>query len=230
MAYSHKYLLYCIVTSDFKFVFMNELNNIIKPSLEMSHLRLVNHVQFYDEKDLIITAGNEGVYIFKFDYRGKYGAKLAGQVDPNGVYISIKLLEKTPVQERFLWVKGLKLNTKSKIIISWDWEIVGINQLSSKGQLISQFHNLVDAPGQQKTSVGPSPINTMDEKNSTPEKILDVIVFTDFRYFVTSTTLGNIYVFKYVTDGQVETQRRLIHTFDGHYKAVPSICSFEHRP
>lgn len=72
MAYSKKYLLYCIVTSDFKFVFMNELYNVIKPSLEMSHLRLVTHLHFYDEKDLLITAGNEGVYIFKFKYEGKY--------------------------------------------------------------------------------------------------------------------------------------------------------------
>ena len=60
--------MYCIVTSDFKFVFMNELHIVIKPPIEMSHIRLVTHVEFYDEKDLLITAGNEGVYIFKFNY------------------------------------------------------------------------------------------------------------------------------------------------------------------
>lgn len=60
--------MYCIVTSDFKFIFMNELYNIVKPAIEMKQIRLVNFVEFYDEKDLMITAGNEGVFIFKFDY------------------------------------------------------------------------------------------------------------------------------------------------------------------
>jgi hypothetical protein len=47
---------------------MNELYNIVKPAIEMKQIRLVNFVEFYDEKDLMITAGNEGVFIFKFDY------------------------------------------------------------------------------------------------------------------------------------------------------------------
>jgi hypothetical protein len=37
------------------------------------------------------------------------------------------------------------------------------------------------------------------------EKILDLLVFTEFRYFLTSTNEGNIYVWKYVTKGRVET-------------------------
>ena len=57
-----------IVTSDFKFVFMNDKNIVLTPFLDMSHLRLVNFVQFHDTKDLLITGGINGVFVFKFDY------------------------------------------------------------------------------------------------------------------------------------------------------------------
>lgn len=56
---------------------MNELNIVIKPHLDMSHLRLVNHVKFYDERDLLITGGINGVFVFNFDYKGKYSPALA---------------------------------------------------------------------------------------------------------------------------------------------------------
>lgn len=49
IAYSPKYRLYLIITSDFKFLFLNELNNIVEPPLDMSSIRLVNHAYFYDE-------------------------------------------------------------------------------------------------------------------------------------------------------------------------------------
>jgi len=62
------------------------------------------------------------------------------------------------------------------------------------------------------------------------EKILDVLVFTDYRYFLTSTSEGNIYVWKYVTSGKTETTRKLIHNLTGHYKSVSSICQFEKFP
>ena len=104
---------------------------------------------------------------------------MAASVDPKCDYIQIKLQEKQPVAAQFKWVKGLKLNYKSNLIITWGWYKVSMNHLSHQGGLISQFKNLVDRE----------------------EKILDVLVFSDYRYFVTSTTLGNIYVFKYITQG-----------------------------
>lgn len=48
VAFSHKYRLYLIVTSGFKMFFMNELYNIVS-TLDMSSIRLVNFVHFYDE-------------------------------------------------------------------------------------------------------------------------------------------------------------------------------------
>ena len=62
------------------------------------------------------------------------------------------------------------------------------------------------------------------------EMIMDVIVFTEFRYFLTATDEGNIYVWKYVQSGKVETSKRLIHTYTGHNKKVTSIQPMEKYP
>ena len=40
-------------------------------------IRLVNHAEFYDAKDLLITGGINGVFIFYFEYKSKYNPKLA---------------------------------------------------------------------------------------------------------------------------------------------------------
>jgi hypothetical protein len=34
----------------------------------MKIIRLVTQAHFYDEKDMLITGGIKGVFIFKFDY------------------------------------------------------------------------------------------------------------------------------------------------------------------
>jgi hypothetical protein len=58
----------------------------------MSMIRLVNHAEFYDAKDLLITGGINGVFIFHFEYKSKYNPKLAAQVDMKGRYININHL------------------------------------------------------------------------------------------------------------------------------------------
>lgn len=58
----------------------------------MSSIRLVSHAEFYDVKDLLITAGINGVFIFNFDYQSKYNPKLAAQVDMKGRYIKINII------------------------------------------------------------------------------------------------------------------------------------------
>ena len=78
---------------------------------------------------------------------------------------------------------------------------MSFNKISNNCKLISQYKDLTDID----------------------EKILDVLVFTDNRYFLTSTSEGNIFVWKYVMKGRMETARRLIHTFEGHFKSVTSL-------
>lgn len=65
------------MSTDFKFYFINELGNAVKPPLDMSVIRLVKFIQFHDELDMLITASINGVFMFKFDYQGKYPPKLA---------------------------------------------------------------------------------------------------------------------------------------------------------
>jgi WD40 repeat protein len=62
------------------------------------------------------------------------------------------------------------------------------------------------------------------------EKILDVVVLCDYRYFLTATSEGNIFVWKYVIDEKLQTTRRLIHTFDGHFKAVTCLMQLKDSP
>lgn len=63
----------------------------------MSLIRLVDHAEFCDEKNLLITSGIEGVFIFKFRYESKYNPETAEKVDPQGIYIKISLLNKQPI-------------------------------------------------------------------------------------------------------------------------------------
>ena len=78
------------MTSDFHFIYLNELYNVVQHS-DMKSLRLVTHAEFIDSKDLLITAGKDGVFIFKFAYFGNYKPELAAKVDILGAHISISL-------------------------------------------------------------------------------------------------------------------------------------------
>ena len=57
-----------------------------------------------------------------------------------------------------------------------------------------------------------------------------MLVLPDYRYFLTSTSDGNIFVWKLVETGKTETIRRLIHIFEGHYRSVTSMCQHAEFP
>ena len=67
----------------------------------------------------MITAGIDGVFIFHFNYQGKYTPALATQIDREGKHISISLDEKTPLEKMCIWVRGLRVDAKNGIIASW---------------------------------------------------------------------------------------------------------------
>jgi WD40 repeat protein len=96
------------------------------------------------------------------------------------------------------------VDSKNDLIISWNKWYVSFNKLSPvsdpdlRHPVVSQYKDLTDED----------------------EKILDVIVLCEYRYFITATSEGNIFVWKYVIDEKLQTTRRLIHTFAGHFKAV----------
>lgn len=80
----------------------------------------MNYAYFYDEQDLLILAGIRGVFVFDFNYRGKYEPKLAASIDPKGTYITIDLLNERTIESNQRWMKGLAIDHKNKIIISWN--------------------------------------------------------------------------------------------------------------
>jgi len=90
IAFSHKFRLYMIVTADFKMYFLNELLKVVT-HVDMSSIRLVNFAYFSDKDNRLITAGIDGVFIFNFNYQGKYAPLLAAQIDQEGKHISVKL-------------------------------------------------------------------------------------------------------------------------------------------
>ena len=92
-----------------------------------------------DEKDKLITAGIKGVFIFNFIYDGKYTPRLAAQVDMKGTYIQISLGAQISIEKMLVWCKGLKIDHKAELILSWnhheDHQFISINDIN--GKLIS---------------------------------------------------------------------------------------------
>jgi hypothetical protein len=52
-------------------LFINEMYHLVT-QLDMSAIRLVNFVEFYDKEGKLVTAGIDGIFIFDFAYKGKY--------------------------------------------------------------------------------------------------------------------------------------------------------------
>ena len=109
--------------------FLNELFHEVD-QIDMSDVRLVNFAYFDDRSGSLITAGIDGVFIFDFNYQGKYLPALATQIDKEGKHITVSLGNKrtiehlpdkaTSLDEAFRWVKGLRIDVKNSIIISWN--------------------------------------------------------------------------------------------------------------
>ena len=62
-------------------LFINEMYSLVT-QLDLSSIRLVNFVEFYDSASKLITAGIDGMFIFDFDYKGKYDPHHAAAIDP----------------------------------------------------------------------------------------------------------------------------------------------------
>jgi len=117
-AFSHEYRLYLVVTSLFKFVFLNEHFAVVT-MLDMSELSTVNFVHWNDSQKQIVTAGIKGIFIHNFSYKSKYKAKLAATIDAAGKYISVELVKKRLLEPTVPWIKGMKVDVRNSIIMTW---------------------------------------------------------------------------------------------------------------
>lgn len=158
-----------MVTADCKMHFLNELLRVVD-SIDMSGIRLVNFAHFIDKDDRLVTAGIEGVFIFDVKYVSKYAPLLAAQIDQEGRHISVRLENSMPLEKMCIWVKGLVVDAKNEIIVSWNQGKMCFNHLSGTkaGKLIFTLKDLT------------SPENS----------ITDVLINLDYRYFHTGTSTG----------------------------------------
>lgn len=80
-----------------------------------------------------------------------------------------------------------------------------------------QGHTAPAAAGRHKI------IGQYKELTEEEEKILDVVVFWDLKYFLTATSEGKILVWKFMRDEKLQTTKKLMHVFEGHFKAVTGL-------
>jgi WD40 repeat protein len=190
VAFSRKFRLYAVVTADFKMHFLNELLFLVD-EFDLASIRLVNFVYFNDKDDTVITGGIDGVFVFRFNYQSKYKPMLAVQIDQEGKHIKVSLEDKRPLEKMCIWVKGLKVDEKNEIIMSWNQNKLCFNHLngSRAGNLIFSLKDLT----------GPE------------VSITDVVINMENRYFHTGTSTGQIIVWKY------DSSKKQLHEFQGHW-------------
>ena len=115
----------------------------------------------------------------------------------------------------------MRIDEPNKIIITWTHNMVSFNHLRGRKSVAEGIVSaLVYQPGDL--------IVQIRDITETDEKITDVLVFSDYRYFVTSTNEGNICVWKYekASNSQGEGTKKLIHIFQGHIKSIKSLQHF----
>ena len=69
----------------------------------------------------------DGAFLFEFYYKGKYEPAQAAVLDPEGRTIQIELKNKQALGGMQLWLKGLKIDRKNEVIISWNSQTLSFN-------------------------------------------------------------------------------------------------------
>ena len=87
--------------------------------MSVQELGAVNFVHFNDQQNQLITAGIKGVWIHNFKYIGKYDPKLAAGIDFYGKNIQIDIGKRRLLEPINPWIKGMKVDQNSGIIITW---------------------------------------------------------------------------------------------------------------
>eukprot|EP00347_Sterkiella_histriomuscorum_P010595 403375671 len=193
------FFLYLAISNDFKLHIFNEHLHHIK-ALPLK-IRLINFAYFYEKESKLITAGIDGCFMFEFQMICKYEPKQAVLLDPEGNTMEFKLGPKIKLEKMPLWVKGLKVDEKEGIIFTWSQLKTCFNDIST-GKIQFKFKSLT----------------------TYEDYITDLILSDEFRYFITSTYFGHIFVWKLIN------HRKLIHSFGGHTKTVTSLSNHPTQP
>jgi len=121
-------------------LFLNEQYHLVK-ELDMSAIRLVSFAEFHDAESKLATAGIDGVFLFDFDYKGKYDPHHAAIIDPEGKSIDIALKGKLPMERMVLWAKGLKVDARNGVVVSWSQTRLAFNCLRT-GALVHTYKDM----------------------------------------------------------------------------------------
>lgn len=151
----------------------------------------------------------------------KYEPRQALVLDPEGKNIKFDFGERTTINKGLCWVKGLKVDELEGMIFIWSQETTYFNMLED-GSKIAKYQNL----------------------SSYEDYITDLIISEEFKYFITSTMFGQIYVWKLNVvsrlpnqDGKYgdevdiklgknfKSKSKLIHSYTGHSKKVTSLMN-----
>ena len=118
----------------------------------------------------MVTAGIDGIFIFDFAYKGKYDPHHAAAIDPEGKSIEIQLKNKQPMEKMLMWAKGLKVDLKHELIISWSQTRLSFNHLKN-GSLQYSFKDI-----------------TASENHISAV----MVVLSPYKYFITGTVQGQV--------------------------------------
>lgn len=223
VTYSKRYHLYLAVTSDFKLLIYTENLKFIG-TLELK-VRLINYIHFWGEKSKLITAGVGGWFVYDFKIKTKYEPRQALMLDPDGKNMQFELTNKWSINKGLWWIKGLKVDETEGMIFWWSQEVTCFNMLED-GSKIAKYHGLT----------------------SYENYITDLIISDEFKYFITSTMFGEIYVWKLNVRTKLpnkegkygdevdsnapkvtKTKRKIIHSFSGHTKKVTSLMNHSNK-
>jgi WD40 repeat protein len=108
--------------------------------------------------------------------------------------MSFALGARTKLAKMTSWIKGLKVDENEGMIFTWSQVKTNFNDINT-GKIVLTYQDLT----------------------SYEDYITDLILSEPFKYFITSTFFGNIYVWK------LQKERKLIHTFKGHARNVCSL-------
>jgi len=126
-----------------------------------------------------------------------------------------------------LWVKGLKVDEQLGVIFTWSQLKTCFNTLDRPEQCkIMGWYETQEGQDDEKKLKNkervrkPGTIIYKYKSLTTYEDyITDILMSLEFKYFITATYFGHIFVWK------ASYHRKLIHSFSGHTKTVTSMSS-----
>ena len=246
MCYSVKQHLYFACTKNFKLLVFNEYLNCVE-ELPLN-VRLVQQCIFVDETNQLITAGVQGCFIVDLDIVYMYPPEQAILLNPKGDSITISLKKAEgpcahgdyyKFQRIGKWVKGMTLDLEQGYFVCWSDTTTYFFKYLASRSIADNVSNPVifeDLAAGVKSHVVPEQ-DEMDDSSAEEDddaylrkiqprqdadSITDILLYNPMHYFVISTALGHMLVFKWDFKAQHE-KPQLMHTFKGHSRTVTSM-------